>query len=87
MTISTQIVAVTSSAQLVAGLAPARIAASVEVYNLGSTTVYVGGASVTTANGRPILAGNAFTCDLASSDQMYVIAASTGSVAVFQAGA
>lgn len=42
----------------------------------GSITVFVGGPTVSTANGIPILAGSSFSIDMVSGERLYAVAAS-----------
>ena len=47
------------------------------VFNDDATiTVYVGGPTVSTANGIPVLAGNSFSIDMVSGERLYAVAAS-----------
>lgn len=61
---------------------------SLAVYNSGAATVYLGGATVTTATGVPVPTatwGPSF--DLSISDQLYgIVAASTNEVRVIESG-
>jgi hypothetical protein len=54
---------------------------SMDIYNDGSNTVYIGGSGVTTANGRPIAAGGNYPMDVGSDILIYGIVA-TGSEAL-----
>lgn len=54
-----------------------------EVYNAGPTTVYLGGAGVTTATGRPVATGAAWSFPLSHGDALYgIVASGTQSVIV-----
>jgi len=89
MAISSAIVTVTTTATQVAagGSSDAIPGSTVEVFNVGSVEVRLGGPTVTTANGRPLAPGASWACDLISgNDALWAVAASTGSLSVLQIG-
>lgn len=58
------------------------------VTNTGASTVYLGGAAVTTTTGTPLAAGGSASFDLRSGDVLYgVVAAGTNTVMTLQIGA
>lgn len=73
MAIGHGVFGVTNAAQVLADVPAA--AKSVNILNpLGNPTVYVGGAGVTTATGRPIYAGDSLTIDTDAADEdVYIV--------------
>jgi hypothetical protein len=72
-------VSVTTSATRLdtAGGASGPAGSAIAVYNNGASTVYLGGASVTTSSGFPLAAGASFAVDLKENgDVLYGIVAS-----------
>lgn len=60
---------------------------SIDVLNLGAAAIYLGGADVTAAQGRPVDAGGSYACDLLSGEKLYAVAAAgTVEVSVLRTG-
>lgn len=81
MAVSSSAVTVTNSATALnaASDSDSRAGFSVLVYNNGSSTVYIGGPSVTSTTGVPLTASNSISVDVYPGDVLYGITAS-GSV-------
>lgn len=57
----------------------------VEIYNPGTSTVYLGGATVDTTNGRPVVTGASWSFPLSHGDGLYgIVASGTQVVTVFR---
>ena len=54
---------------------------TITVLNTGATTLYIGGPNVTTSNGFPVAAGAALSIDNVTVNDLYAVAASSGSLA------
>lgn len=59
---------------------------SIVLKNTGSTDVFLGGSGVTTATGFVLAAGSTFSVDLGSGEQLFAVAAVTGTVHVLRVG-
>lgn len=57
---------------------------SIAIRNIGATTLYLGGSTVTTADGYPVDAGNELTYDLMPTEQIYGVVAAAGTAAVME---
>lgn len=89
MTFATASVTVTTTAQALTGTdSDNLIGSGICVKNTGATTCYIGGSDVTSANGYPLAAGEAFAADSATGgDVLYARTASgTTTVAVLRSG-
>jgi hypothetical protein len=77
--ITTSVVTVTTTAQLIADGTNYTNYDPLPVLlrNDSGTTIYVGGAGVTTATGYAILTGTSLPLEIAHGDQLYAIAASS----------
>jgi hypothetical protein len=74
--------------QLTVGTSPTQVsvadANSLAIQNGSGSTVYIGGANVTTIDGFPVTSGSTITLDV--SDLLYAIAASPVTVSVLAVG-
>lgn len=52
--------------------------------NNGTSTIYIGGSTVTTSNGLPLLPGASFTDDVANSSYYCIVASGTGELRVLE---
>lgn len=91
MAVSSAVVAVTSTATLLSGTDPGDVSGAangqqLQLNNTGATSVFLGGAGVTTTTGYTLAAGAQLRVELEGKEALYAIAAATGTVGVLRTG-